>query len=608
MTRTSQRIAIGGLTAFLSLTAIWHQPALAVGRGGGGGGGARPGGGGGGGGGFGGGAGGGARPSMPASRPSTPTARPSMPESRPSGGSAPNFGGGGNRPNPGNATRPTGGENNNRPSINPGTRPETGNRPDAGGANNRPPIGNGNTRPGTDRPQIGTLPAGGNRPGTENRPGTGTRPGVDNRPGVANRPATLPGMENRPNANNRLPNSGDRLPNSGANVQDRRNDLQSRLQNNPQQNRQDFRNNNREDWQNWANNNHGDWYHGYNYGGWWNHGWNEHPGWMAFGMTTWGLNRMAWGFGLGAYSNPYYVAPATTVVYDYSQPIIQQPMTADAAAQPATPAVAPGPSDTATSPFDQARNDFYAGNYASALDNVNAALKDAPTDAVIHEFRALTLFAMGRYNEAASTIHPVLAVGPGWDWATLVGLYPTVDVYTEQLRQLEDFTKANPKAADAYFLLAYHYLTCDHKEAAHKTFQKVVQLQPKDTIAAEYAQLTATEPPASDNPAPQPPPVADIAPEKQVVDKDLIGTWKASGGNGTTFSLDLNEAGEFVWAFTQGTNTQTVKGVYAIDQNKLAMGPDSGGTMLADLTKNNMGFHFTMEGAPNKDPGLDFTK
>jgi tetratricopeptide (TPR) repeat protein len=414
-------------------------------------------------------------------------------------------------------------------------------------------------------------------------------------------------MDNRlPNAGNRLPNSGNRLPNGGANVQDRHDNLQSRLQGDRQNDRQDWRNNNREDWQNWANNNHGNWYHGYNYGGWWNHGWNEHPGWMAFGMTTWGLNRMAWGFGLGAYSNPYYSAPATTVVYDYSQPIIQQPIYTDSGTPAGTPAAAP--SDASTSELDQARTDFYAGNYPSALDNVNAALKDAPTDAVIHEFRSLVLFAMGRYNEAASTIHPVLAAGPGWDWATLVGLYPAVDVYTEQLRNLENYTKSNPNAADAYFLLAYHYLTCDHKEAAHKTFEKVVSLQPKDTIAAEYVQLTASEPPASENPAPQPPPVAEIAPDKLVVDKDLIGKWKASGGNGTTFSLDLNEQGEFVWAFTQGKDTQTVKGVYAIDQNKLAMEPNTGGTMLADLTKNSMGFHFAMEGAPDKDPGLDFAK
>jgi hypothetical protein len=33
----------------------------------------------------------------------------------------------------------------------------------------------------------------------------------------------------------------------------------------------------------------------------------------------------------------------------------------------------------------------------------------------------------------------VLSVGPGWDWTTLIGLYPSIDVYTTQLRALEDF-------------------------------------------------------------------------------------------------------------------------------------------------------------------------
>lgn len=409
---------------------------------------------------------------------------------------------------------------------------------------------------------------------------------------------------------NRLPNAGNRLPNGGANVQDRRSDLNQRFQDrgNWQNNRQDYLNNRREDWQNWANgdNRHGDWYHGYSYGGWWNHAWDNHPGWMAFGMTTWGMNRLAWGFGLGAYSNPYYTAPVGGApVYNYSQPIVQNdPVYDDAGA----PIAAPAASDAGMSTFDQARTDFYAGNYPSALDNINATLKEMPNDAVVHEFRALVLFALGRYNEAAATIHPVLAVGPGWDWPTLVGLYPSVDVYTDQLRNLENYVKANPNAADALFLMAYHYLTCDHKDAAHRTFEKVVSLQPGDTVAAQYVQLTNPEAATTDAPTPEAPPAADIPAGKLLTEKDLIGKWKAAGPNGTTFNLEMTDQGQFTWAFTQGKNTQSMKGVFAIDQNQLALQPDSGGTMLADLTKKDSGFHFAMEGAPDKDPGLTFTK
>lgn len=344
--------------------------------------------------------------------------------------------------------------------------------------------------------------------------------------------------------------------------------------------------------------------------------WDEHPGWMAFGLTTWGLNRLGYGFGLWGYSNPYYsdggsfVGGGGEYAYDYSQPVMDtQPIYVDTSAASSTAAASAasaGPPQAAMSTFDQARTDFYAGNYESAFTNVNLALKEMPKDAVVHEFRALTLFALGRYKDAAATIHPVLAVGPGWDWPTLVGLYPSVDVYTDQLRKLEQYIKANPKAADALFVLAYHYLTCDHKNSAHKAFEKVVALQPADTIAAEYAKLTEPES-KSGTPAPQPP--ADSIPaDKLVSAKDVVGNWSAKGGNNTTFALNLTDQGEFTWTFTQGKNKQSVKGVYALDQNRLAMEPDTGGTMLANLTKSKNGFHFDVDGAPKGDPGLDFSR
>ena len=661
---------LSSLAAILGLSLLCHEPVHGIGRGGGGGGGARPMGGGGGGGArpsFGGGGGGGigggggARPSFggggagpgAGARPGGGSgigggnmggggmggSRPSMPSSsRPNIGSAPGFGGGGsNRPSNGLGSvgsRPGGGLGE-RPEI--GSRPDIGSRPGTGsGLGNRPDFnGSGlNNRPSTlpERPGTGSLPGLGNRPGTglENRPGVENRPGLENRPGVANRPSALPGMDNR------FPNAGNRLPNQGANIQDRHNDLQNRLQdrgnlqnnrqdgmnnrqnnrqdgmNNRQNDRQNWRDNNREDWQNWANNNYGNWHHDYwhgGYGGYWNNAWARYPGWAAFGITTWGLNRLAYGFGLWGYSNPYYVAPAQTtqIVYDYSQPIITQPAAAPAQGS-AAPANPPAAGNT-NSVFDQARSSFYDGDYQGALAGINQALKESPKDTVLHEFRALVLFALGNFNEAAATIHPVLAVGPGWDWATLVGLYPSVDVYTAQLRRLEDYTKAHPTGADGYFLLAYHYMSCDHKDAAHKTFLKVVKLQPKDTLAAEYVKMTAPAPAQNDdNPTPQPPPEPAIAPENLLSIKDITGNWSAAGGNNTNFKLELTDNKEFTWSYTQGGSPQSMKGVYALDQNKLALEPDSGGTILAELSKKGSGFHFATIGAPDNDPGLDFTK
>ena len=42
-----------------------------------------------------------------------------------------------------------------------------------------------------------------------------------------------------------------------------------------------------------------------------------------------------------------------------------------------------------------------------------------------------------RYPEAAAVTYAVLADGPGWDWDTMISLYPGVDAYTGQLRALE---------------------------------------------------------------------------------------------------------------------------------------------------------------------------
>ena len=91
--------------------------------------------------------------------------------------------------------------------------------------------------------------------------------------------------------------------------------------------------------------------------------------------------------------------------------------------------------------FNAAQTAFYSGDYDGALKSVNDAIALAKNDAVLHEFRSLVLFAQGKYQESAAAIHSVLAVGPGWDWTTLISLYPSVDTYTQQLRKLEEAVK-----------------------------------------------------------------------------------------------------------------------------------------------------------------------
>lgn len=607
---------------------LWHE--MALGRGGGGGG--RGGGGGGGGARMGGGgySGGGARmggsPSF--SRPSAPAARPSAPASRPSAGVS--------RPSSPGVSRPVAG--GAYPSTLP-SRPAVGGGPSVGGG--RPGVGNlpGGPQLG-GRPSIGgspsQLPA---RPGVV--PGGGARPGQlpATRPGIAAGVGAGVGAGLGAAVGNRLPGAGQRptqLPGMGGgnrweqmqgNRQDfasnRRQDLQGRLENrqdfmnNWQQNRQDFVNDRRQDWQNQLNDRypwHDGWHHGYwndRWGNYWEHMWEQHPVWSAFGVTRWALNSVGYLFGTWGYVNPYYdVASPTTAIYDYSQPIVlySEPATTEVAAAPAAAEAAslpPGVSEEALNQFEQARTAFAQGAYPQALELATAALKRMPGDATLHEFRALCLFALGNYREAAATLNAVLAVGPGWDWTTLVSLYPDSEVYTAQLRKLEAAISANPSSFDTRFVLAYHYLTAGHTDAAAQQLGYVVQAVPNDAVARQLYDMLTYKP--SGEPTPQAPPATPAGP-KLTADQ-LAGTWKAKGPSNSAFEMTLTKEGAFTWKYTRGNKQQLAQGVYAVDSNTLAMEPTTGGVMLANLTLRSPDqVDFKMIGAPESEAPLSFSR
>jgi tetratricopeptide (TPR) repeat protein len=251
--------------------------------------------------------------------------------------------------------------------------------------------------------------------------------------------------------------------------------------------------------------------------------------------------------------------------------------------------------------FDEARTAFYEGKYEEALKLTDAAVAKMPRDAVLHEFRSLVLFALKRYPEAAAAIHAVLDVGPGWDWKTLSSLYPGVAVYEPQLRALEDARDRNPKAADVRFLLGYHYMSSGYPEAGLTEFQKAVKLQPRDAVAAK---LVATLSPR-DAKATAPQPTA--AAPKAVPPHTVLGAWTAQGPASSSYAMTLRKEGTFTWGFQRGTRKEEAKGVYTVEGNVLAMEPDSGGVLLAELTATAPEtLHFKMIGGAKNDPVLEF--
>jgi tetratricopeptide (TPR) repeat protein len=378
-----------------------------------------------------------------------------------------------------------------------------------------------------------------------------------------------------------------------------------------QQNRQDYRNQAREDWQNWAGE-HGDWYHGAWAGGWYpGFMWANYPVASALGLTWWGVSRLSYAFGMGDYGNPYY-SDGGGYGYDYSQPIeTYEPMpesqtvaTTDASATTAT--LPPGVTQEGMALFDQSRAAFAAGNYQQALEFSNQALKTMPKDAVVHEFRSLILFALKNYKEAAAAAYAVLSAGPGWDWTTLSGLYGNVADYTTQLRALEEFTKSNPKSSEGHFLLAYHYLTTGHADAARKQLLEVDKLTPNDRLVRQLLGLTATSAASEDTtkPTPQPP----IDPDKVVKTEQLVGTWTAPGSGGSKFEMNLDKDGSFRWKYTSGKKSDQIKGIFAIEQNNLALQVDDGTVLLAEVALAGGQLRFKVIGGESDNTNLTFKK
>jgi tetratricopeptide (TPR) repeat protein len=598
--KSQTRICIGvACSLLIASTAILAQRGGRGGGGRGGGGGARMSGGGGarvsGGGGYSGARpGGGARPAQSINR--TPSFSQPQFATRPAQMPA----------------RPTAG----LPSQLPANRPNIGSRPaqlPVGGA--RPGIGDG--------ARISTLPS--TRPDIGGRPGVGRGPGISTLPALGAGAAIGAGVANRiGDRQGSLPGVGDRRPGAGQlpnrTPAERRQALQERLagdgrpgqppardwnqvrqdwQQNRDQIREDWQNHRdeaREDWQEWFNDHYGrygGWYWGYAPGYWnrWDYLWDQYPVAAAVGLTWWGVNNMGTEFGCGDYYNPYYAEGGAV---SYAEPIVSLPLEAPDA--PVSPEM-----QQALQKFDEARAAFLENDYEKTLKATDEAVAHLPHDAVLHEFRSLALFALGRYAESAAAIHAVLAVGPGWDAKTLTTLYSDMETYTKHLRALEGARNANREAADLRFLCAYHYMTCGYPDEALSEFRKAAELQPKDAVAAALiASLSPREAQAASAAAEAP---------KAVPRAEVVGNWTAAGKGSAKYAMDLKDDGTFTWEFSRRSKKESVKGVYSVEGNVFAMEPDTGGVLLAELTpKEPEGLHFQMIGAAKDDPGLAFQR
>ena len=319
---------------------------------------------------------------------------------------------------------------------------------------------------------------------------------------------------------------------------------------------------------------------GYGRGGW-GHGYGAHTR-HGYGAGVGALYAM----GYARFSNPYAIPGATGVApvdFDYSQPID----TLSSAPEQSTNA-------QGLALFISARDWFRAGNVVVALGQVNRAIAQLPDDASLHEFRALCLFALGQYEEAATPLYSALSAGPGWDWPTLISLYPNINVYTNHLQPLQAYTKANTRSAASRFVLAYHYLTQGHRDAALSRFKEVVALKRDDRLSAwlvEQLQAGAESQPGADTRAavagetPKPPraaepntttptntPTSTAAPLPEGA--TISGTWTARPTADTSVTLTIQEAGKFTWHVSAKGKARDFAGAAGFGGGILTLIPD----------------------------------
>jgi len=315
----------------------------------------------------------------------------------------------------------------------------------------------------------------------------------------------------------------------------------------------------------------------------------------GYGLNPWLLNSLGyqWGY-YGGFNNPYY-ASSYSMPYNYSRPVYLTYYDDNRSAPPA-----------AADDVNDARVAFRNGEYEKAIDLLDHAIKANPSDTAAHELRALSLFALGRYEESAATLNALLAVAPGWNWETMSGLYPSVNTYTKQLRDLEAFTKEKPDNPAGRFVLGYHYLVAGHTDAAKKQFEKVVDLQPKDRVAQQLlAGLEKDDKAAVSQPPPEP------AKERfrDGEETDLVGKWMAKGDKAPPVELQLTDDGKFHWVAGDGKNAAEVEGKYEVEGQTMTLDGGKNESLVGHLASEGKDrFHFKLLGSPPDDPGLDFER
>ena len=149
-------------------------------------------------------------------------------------------------------------------------------------------------------------------------------------------------------------------------------------------------------------------------------------------------------------------------------------------------------------------------------------------------------------------------------------------------------------------MLAYHYICQGHGDAAIKLLERVIALQPDDTLSPQL--LRKLQPAGA--------PESPASPEPFDAGK-LTGTWVAQSPN-AKISLTIKDDASFKWAFAAaGKPPSTIAGKATVADGVLTLSSPqaNAGDMAGVVTwQDAQHFGFRAVGAAANDPGLKFAR
>jgi tetratricopeptide (TPR) repeat protein len=158
-----------------------------------------------------------------------------------------------------------------------------------------------------------------------------------------------------------------------------------------------------------------------------------------------------------------------------------------------TRAPSPEQTESATEFVAAGEQAFKAGKYREAAQIWQHALVDDPGNAAVLLLMAQTLFAQGRYADAAGATQMAMQLLPDGEWGNVIkkrnDIYGNPEEYMTQLKALEQARDAKPDDPALHFLLGFHYGAIGHSKQAIEELDKTIQLQPLDEGAKKLREV-----------------------------------------------------------------------------------------------------------------------